>query len=482
MADEIRLRSACDRCHSQKLRCPKKKTGESSCNRCSKARAACTFSPFRQKKQIVTAIGTITTSNSAIGPMSTLNEDGIVEEYRDIKAKRKRASGSLHHSGVDSIETTDLSTSTDFGIVRCTATSEMLAWVSDKDATPSQVISTSYSAADPNFNVEIPEFLNFDQPILEMPLWYPSKELTSPCSMQPISLTLGDIEPLSLQTEISSWSISPLNGYFEIPQPCELIAQSKSVLTPASLVRQLSELSVELYECSLTVPPLTIYGQTPLTPEEVNKYSGFMLEDVVILTQKTINLYPVFMTALFGSSNTSADNSSNIDHPRISELSTNASPEYESFAAPNIAVDYSAIHLMLSCHLRLISIWEQLLQHMASSLKQPHGCFHGASQALQCAPPTFRLGAYVPPGRLAINLHLMVFSAHFKQLYDYADELSMRLEDSSDPTPPPNSFPRASFMSQKAVADVKERAKGISTNLTTLVNVLLESGLIDQLI
>lgn len=44
MAGPIRTRSACDRCHSQKLRCPKQ-PGSAACSRCSKARAACVYSP-----------------------------------------------------------------------------------------------------------------------------------------------------------------------------------------------------------------------------------------------------------------------------------------------------------------------------------------------------------------------------------------------------------------------------------------------------
>ncbi|KAJ4397404.1 hypothetical protein N0V93_001631 [Gnomoniopsis smithogilvyi] len=44
MSSQPRYRSACDRCHSQKLRCPKQ-TGSPICARCSKARAKCVYSP-----------------------------------------------------------------------------------------------------------------------------------------------------------------------------------------------------------------------------------------------------------------------------------------------------------------------------------------------------------------------------------------------------------------------------------------------------
>jgi len=49
MVDDIRRRTACDRCHSQKLKCPKR-SGADICERCLKAKTSCSYSPFRQKK------------------------------------------------------------------------------------------------------------------------------------------------------------------------------------------------------------------------------------------------------------------------------------------------------------------------------------------------------------------------------------------------------------------------------------------------
>jgi hypothetical protein len=50
MAEDIRRRrAACDRCHSQKVWCPKTPS-QDICDRCVKAGKSCVFSPFRQKK------------------------------------------------------------------------------------------------------------------------------------------------------------------------------------------------------------------------------------------------------------------------------------------------------------------------------------------------------------------------------------------------------------------------------------------------
>lgn len=46
----IQLRRACDRCHSQKLRC--KRTGGGNCDRCEKTGVTCVFSPSRRMRKI----------------------------------------------------------------------------------------------------------------------------------------------------------------------------------------------------------------------------------------------------------------------------------------------------------------------------------------------------------------------------------------------------------------------------------------------
>ncbi len=51
-AEDVRLRAACDRCHAQKVRCPRKQ-GEKTCDRCVKSGCVCVFSPFRQKKPML---------------------------------------------------------------------------------------------------------------------------------------------------------------------------------------------------------------------------------------------------------------------------------------------------------------------------------------------------------------------------------------------------------------------------------------------
>jgi hypothetical protein len=77
MADDekLLLRFACDRCHKQKLRCPKR-PGVETCDRCAKARTSCVHSPIRRKVRVLAEpIPAISpTSLLPYGPYGKLDE------------------------------------------------------------------------------------------------------------------------------------------------------------------------------------------------------------------------------------------------------------------------------------------------------------------------------------------------------------------------------------------------------------------------
>jgi hypothetical protein len=87
MAEEVRRRAACDRCHAQKIKCPTRRQGQDSCDRCLKAKTPCFFSPFRQKKgpdehQETDAMETHTFENPCEGDISS--------QSNPFRLKRKR--------------------------------------------------------------------------------------------------------------------------------------------------------------------------------------------------------------------------------------------------------------------------------------------------------------------------------------------------------------------------------------------------------
>lgn len=88
MGEDIRLRAACDRCHTQKVRCPKKPE-EESCDRCIKAKVSCKYSPFREKKppRDDAVVEAITTNSLEPSPSEKPGTCGTVT---DEARKRKR--------------------------------------------------------------------------------------------------------------------------------------------------------------------------------------------------------------------------------------------------------------------------------------------------------------------------------------------------------------------------------------------------------
>ena len=93
MEDDIRRRSACDRCHSQKLRCPKRQDADV-CDRCAKAGTSCRYSPFRQKKDPEKSQNNDIRSVDSLGPIHNKNTSES-NESREASAglnahKRKR--------------------------------------------------------------------------------------------------------------------------------------------------------------------------------------------------------------------------------------------------------------------------------------------------------------------------------------------------------------------------------------------------------
>ncbi|EJT80947.1 hypothetical protein GGTG_00937 [Gaeumannomyces tritici R3-111a-1] len=76
MAGPVRRRQACDRCHSQKLRCPKQQ-GSASCTRCAKMKAPCVFSTIgRHSSGHVAAAAVDAASLFPSPPSSSLSPSG----------------------------------------------------------------------------------------------------------------------------------------------------------------------------------------------------------------------------------------------------------------------------------------------------------------------------------------------------------------------------------------------------------------------
>lgn len=99
MAEDIRRRrAACDRCHSQKVRCPKTAT-QDICDRCMKAGSPCVFSPFRQKKA---SEADETIQGTPVTPGSSPN-DQITESNTTLTHRKRQRHLSLRVDEEESV-------------------------------------------------------------------------------------------------------------------------------------------------------------------------------------------------------------------------------------------------------------------------------------------------------------------------------------------------------------------------------------------
>lgn len=126
----------------------------------------------------------------------------------------------------------------------------------------------------------------------------------------------------------------------------------------SSCIRQLSELSIELFDHSLTVPPQSIHQLNPHPidfDESPKSYSGFKLDDTFHLSQKLIDIYPILFKTSTRRKSTklpkasyhwSGESSRNT--PDDPQVFIDTFPSSTLRLAPPL--DQASILLLLSCH------------------------------------------------------------------------------------------------------------------------------------
>jgi len=215
---------------------------------------------------------------------------------------------------------------------------------------------------------------------------------------------------------------------FEDIEPAE--ADSKS-----NCIRLLSQLSVSLYEHSNTIPPLTIYDTPSSKPNgDMTTYSSkYKLEDTLKLTQSLIDVYPTFLDTFLQQprAKTQTDWLSgqivSTDLTEIDHIMDSAST-----LVPESALDHSSIHLILSCHLRLICIYETISTHMKCCVRK--GGTSLATSRIVAELPQLKIGSYVPPPSATLPMQMLLFLQFGSQLLRYAAQLTARIEEYEEDT------------------------------------------------
>jgi len=270
------------------------------------------------------------------------------------------------------------------------------------------------------------------------------------------------------------------------------------ILEPQSereCIRKLSQLSADLFEHGHTIPPMSIYEPPPVgngdhgVPQEnqggqdLSKYS---VSETLRLTQSLIDIYPAFLNAFLPHPTSQSSNASSawssgsmsntyFQNAQHTSTSSTASPHKRS---PQ-SLDHSSILLILSCHLRLLSIYEALFTHMQTCYdqrgvpKSPH------EASLQV--PLLKIGDFVPPPSAAIPMQMLLVVQFASQLFNYAADLAAEIREPESGTPQSDSSSESSSndtlaLTRAAAENVKARASNMAQELKAMRILMLQSG------
>jgi hypothetical protein len=259
-------------------------------------------------------------------------------------------------------------------------------------------------------------------------------------------------------------------------------------------IRKLSQLSIDLFQHSNSLPPLSIYNPSADDIEEdsvylgAKDYSNYIVEDTFRLTQSLIDIYPTFLNAFlphptikYSSENTSwsQEGMSNARFQASQHRAPTTAPSSQASNRPPL--DHSSIHLILACHMRLMDIYEALFQHMKLCFKQ-----QGLARSLQQASltvPQLRIGSYTPPPSATIPMQMLLLVQLASKLFNYSTDLAAALGESEGVMTQSDSSNCSAgndaFAATRATAEnVKSRASSMSQEMSAMRVLMLNSGLI----
>lgn len=336
-----------------------------------------------------------------------------------------------------------------------------------------QCSSADFAFGDFEMNNEC-SFLNFDPMIPELS-YCQSQERSNP--VRPSSQSQS-----RLSNEVASQSLWALQGQTKSSWNPEL----KTILqAPSTLVRRLSELSINLFTVGEKMPPLSIHEDLPKDQEsevEHKDYSDFGFEDMFTSNQELIDIYPSFMETFIESA--SGQNTSN-DLQNDTIVANGHNPQETSkpdkrTISRTPKLDHSSILLMLSCHLRLINIWEHFLKHIAICVRQKGLAKSPAQAAANLKIPVLKIGGFTPPPSVLAPMYMVMFLTYSKKLYNHAKDLATKIQlfERKEPTDPATDWSDPAAISLKTASDVKTRANALNEELNGINETIIATGLL----
>ncbi|KAE8454299.1 hypothetical protein EG329_005224 [Mollisiaceae sp. DMI_Dod_QoI] len=477
MTEDVRRRAACDRCHSQKIRCPRQ-PGQAVCSRCVKAGTQCVFSPFRQKKPVEETGSTeasislqdcdINSQNGGSGPSSTVAHPKRRRVVSEQTSTAQDLGSTISSQSLESFKVDDLS----------------LNWLPNS-------FPLSQDLVDPTFSQ-----LNFEEPdSFTFPEVTPTQGMFSLLNYDPnpmvqlrkeanLSRSLKSTSNLLLSADTAHvQSLSQDPPHFNRWVPGMPICETEST---SSCIGKLSQLSSDLFQHSQTLPPLSIHDpecadEDGYMRSELKDYSQYFIEETFRLTQGLIDIYPSFLTSVLNNNQPQAPSPSFdwVDTTQ-SESSINTPPEEIGDPPlpppPKPPLDHSSILLILSCHLRVIEIYEQLFKHMQVCIKQKGIPMTRRQASLKV--PQLTIGTYCPPPSSAVPMQMLLLIQFASQLFNYAADLSSEIEGQRSGHQGSPHEVTTLALTRAAAANVKDRAGYMAQELGTLRGMMLHAGIL----
>jgi len=257
------------------------------------------------------------------------------------------------------------------------------------------------------------------------------------------------------------------------------------ILEPESVsecIRKLSQLSSDLYEHKRTIPPLSIHDPDPPGQEEslqIPDCGEYVLEETFSLTQSLIDIYPAFLSTFLNHTSTQTSTPPFSWTDTSSESSASNSPEHTGEAPlrrPRLPLDHSSILLILSCHIRIIEIYESLSKHMEICIRQKTIPMTRRQATLKI--PQLAIGTYIPPPSSAVPMQMLLLVQFSSQLFNYAADLASEIEEQQNGLEPSPHEATTIALTRAAVANVKDRAKYMTQELGAMRSLMLHSGML----
>ena len=510
MNDDIRLRSACDRCHSQKLRCPKRPAAEV-CDRCIKSGAPCIFSPFRQKKdpsgeapsknaRIRLSKGDLSISKETISPSTKQNGN---KRKCTVNSPEGTCQLPLAPRFAESTSLTFIVLNLDLDLSKATPPDPLQL----SDFTGNEWSCNAFNGfpdlmADPNFmDMDLAgqdDFSSLDVNSSPFPKYADKMDNLLGISGPPNQYfrRFPYDTPSSQSLSSLDASVSPPSLMAAAEQTPQLSVRNGNPdnshqLSVNKCIRQLSKLSISLFEHSNTIPPLTIHEPIPENEDQqetmnsrAKKYANYSVDETFRVTQELIDIYPSFLELFTKRQVSHSSKSSNVQRTLNSPV--DAEQRFEHFgpvAQPllnSVNLDHSSILLILSCHLRVIDIYEQLFKHMNACIEL-RGLTSAQDEPTFMAPQ-LRIGSYVPPIAAAVPMQMLLLIHFATSLCDFAVELDGNIREPETGCPGAgnsqdgHSRDEAKALSLVSAQKVKERATGMLQHLGSVRGLMLREG------